>query len=139
MSLYYNIENYSLQEIDDNIIEEWRIKNNPKYHYYIKAPDKPSNDAVWNNGSWTIPSPSIPSTISARQVRIWLIQNGIGLSVVENAIDNIPDPATRDITRVEWEYAPYIERNHPMLVPLAQSLGLSESDIDRAFIEGSAL
>jgi hypothetical protein len=38
---------------------------------------------------------------------------------------------------VEWKYAPYIERNHPMLVSLAQSLGLTESDIDRAFVEAS--
>lgn len=40
---------------------------------------------------------------------------------------------------VEWEYAPYIERSHPMLVPLAQSLGLTEADIDRAFTEAAGI
>jgi hypothetical protein len=33
------------------------------------------------------------------------------------------------------EYAPYVERNHPMLVPLAQALGLSEAQVDQAFIQ----
>jgi hypothetical protein len=77
--------------------------------------------------------------ISARQVRLWLIQNGVALQSVYDAINTIEDPSLRDSVAVEWEYAPYIERSHPMLVPLAQSLGLSESDIDRAFIEASTL
>lgn len=135
MSLYYNTENYILQEIDDNIVEQWRINNNPKYNYYIKAPDKPSDNAVWNNGSWNIPPVVIPSSITARQVRIWLINNGIQLSQVEQAIDSIEDPITREITKVEWEYAPYVERNHPMLTPLAQALEQTEQQIDTAFIQ----
>lgn len=89
--------------------------------------------------------PNIPTTnfhypkISARQVRLWLIQNGINLDSVYQAINSIEDSILRDSVAVEWEYAPYIERNHPMLVPLASSLGLSEADIDRAFIEASSL
>jgi hypothetical protein len=87
--------------------------------------------------------PNIPTTnfnypkISARQVRLWLLQNGISLDNVYQAINNIEDSTLRDSVSIEWEYAPYIERNHPMLVPLAQSLGLTESDIDRAFVEAS--
>jgi hypothetical protein len=77
--------------------------------------------------------------VSARQVRLWLIQNGISLQSVYDAINTIEDPSLRDSVAVEWEYAPYIERSHPMLVPLAQSLGLSESDIDRAFSEAVSL
>ena len=87
--------------------------------------------------------PNIPTTnfnyprISARQVRLWLIQNNISLDSVTNAINSIEDPTVRDSVNIEWEYAPYIERNHPMLVPLAQILGLTESDINRAFIEAA--
>jgi hypothetical protein len=77
--------------------------------------------------------------VSARQVRLWLIQNGISLQSVYDVINAIEDPSLRDSVAVEWEYAPYIERSHPMLVPLAQSLGLSESDIDRAFNEAVSL
>ncbi len=139
MSLYYNNDNYELKEIDDNLVEQWRLNGNPKYDYYILAPAKPTEDAIWNNGSWTIPQPVVPSTVSARQVRIWLIQHGISLYQVDIAIDSIQDPIMRDITKVEWEYAPYIERNHPMLPVLAQALGLTENILDQAFIEANAI
>lgn len=137
MSLYYSIDSYELKTIDDNLIEQWKINNNPKYSYYILAPEKPSSEAIWNNGTWIIPAISIPQTVSARQVRIWLIQNGISLAQVDQAINNIENPITRDITRVEWEYAPYIERSHPMLIPLGDALGLSAQQIDQAFIEAN--
>jgi hypothetical protein len=77
--------------------------------------------------------------ISARQIRLWLIRNGISLQNVIDAINNIEDSITRDSTMVEWEYAPYVERNHPMLLPLAAALGLSESDIERAFNEAISI
>jgi len=138
MSLYYNLYDYNLINIDDNIIEEWRLKNNPKYNYYILAPEKPAANAIWNNGNWIIPQ-IVPDNISARQVRIWLIQHGISLQDVDLAINNIQDLIMRDITKVEWEYAPYIERNHPMLPVLAEALGLDSFALDQAFIEASQI
>ena len=82
---------------------------------------------------------AIPKSVSARQIRLWLIQHNFQLSVIETAIDNIEDIMTREIVRVEWEYAPYVERSHPWLVPLAQSLGLNEEQIDQAFREASII
>lgn len=79
------------------------------------------------------------TSISARQVRLWLLNNGITLDMVTDAINNIEDINIQNSVAVEWEYAPYIERNHPMLIPLAQTLGLTENDIDRAFFEASSL
>lgn len=80
-----------------------------------------------------------PQSVSARQIRLWLVGNGIGLASVEAAIDGIPDQQQRDMVRVEWEYAPYIERSHPMLIPLAAALGLNEAQVDQAFVEASTL
>lgn len=139
MSLYYNNDNYELTEIDDNLIEQWRVNNNPKYNYYILVPPKPSENAIWNNGSWIIPEPVTPQTVSARQIRLWLIQHGFQLSQIESSINAIEDTMIRETVKIEWEYAPYIERNHPWLVPLAQSLGLNENQIDQAFIEASQI
>lgn len=139
MSLYYNTDNYELKEIDDDVVEQWRLVGNPKYDYYIKAPTKPADNATWDNGSWVIPAPIVPDTVSARQVRLWLIQHGIALAQVDAAIDAIEDQTTKEITRVEWEYAPYIERTHPMLPLLAQILGLDVSILDQAFIEANQL
>jgi hypothetical protein len=81
----------------------------------------------------------IPPSVSARQIRLWLIRNGISLQSITDSINNIQDQILRDSVAIEWEYAPYIERNHAMLVPLANSLGLTEADIDRAFIEASLI
>jgi hypothetical protein len=81
----------------------------------------------------------VPASVSARQIRLWLIQHGISLSQVDAAIASIPDELQRDSVKVEWEYAPYVERAHPMLIPLAAALGLTEEQVDQAFIEASII
>lgn len=87
-----------------------------------------------------IPTPIVvPETISARQVRLWLLNNNIPLSQVDVAINTISDELLREKTRVEWEYAPYIERNHPLIGSLAQYLGLTSEQIDQGFIDASQL
>jgi hypothetical protein len=81
----------------------------------------------------------VPPTISARQIRLWLVQHGVPMTDVTAAIDTIPDAIQRESVRVEWEYAPYIERGHPWLVPLAAALGLNEAAVDQAFREAAVL
>jgi hypothetical protein len=82
---------------------------------------------------------SVPSSISPRQIRLWFINNNILLSSVEAAINSISDSVLREKTMVEWEYSPYVERNHPMIEILGSVLGLSPQQIDTAFIEASSL
>jgi len=88
---------------------------------------------------WQYAPPPVPPTITARQIRLWMVGHGIALSAVESAIDAIADERQRDMVRVEWEYAPYVERSHPMLVPLAVALGMNEAQVDQAFREAAAL
>lgn len=83
--------------------------------------------------------PDVPPSVSARQIRLWLIRHGVTLAQVDAAIDTIPDQQQRDECRVEWDYAPYVERTHPMLVPLAAALGLSEAQVDDAFREAATI
>jgi hypothetical protein len=75
----------------------------------------------------------VPQQISARQIRMWLVTHGISLAAVETVIDNIADPLERDVVRVEWEYAPYVERKHPMIATLGAALGFTAEQIDQAF------
>jgi hypothetical protein len=82
---------------------------------------------------------NVPESISPRQIRLWFINNNISLSSVESAINSIPDSILREKTMVEWEYSPYVERNHPMIESLGSVLGLSPQQIDTAFIEASVL
>jgi hypothetical protein len=81
----------------------------------------------------------VPPTISARQIRLWLVTHGIPLDTVDATIDSIADQATRDTVRVEWDYAPYVDRSHRFLVPLAAALGLDEAAVDQAFREAATL
>jgi hypothetical protein len=82
---------------------------------------------------------SVPASVSARQIRLWLLRQGISLASVDAAIDAIPDQLQRDSVRVEWDYAPYVERSHPMLIPLAAALGLTEAQVDQAFVEAAGI
>lgn len=80
-----------------------------------------------------------PRAVSARQIRLWLINNNINLSTIETILDTIPDEQQKNVAKVEWEYAPYIERNHPMVDVIAGALGLNEEQINSAFIEASQI
>jgi hypothetical protein len=91
---------------------------------------------------WTRAEPDlgpVPDTISARQIRLWLVSHGVSLVAVETAIDSISDAMQRDLVRVEWEYAPYCERQHPMIATLGTALGFTSEQIDHAFREASQL
>lgn len=81
----------------------------------------------------------VPKSVSARQIRLWLVTHGVSMASVDAAIDAIPDHLQRDIVRIEWDYAPYVERTHPMLLPLALALGLTEEQVDQAFREALAI
>jgi hypothetical protein len=61
------------------------------------------------------------------------------MAAVDAAIEAIPDQLERDSVRVEWDFAPYVERSHPMLMPLASALGLSEEQVDQAFQQAAVL
>ena len=81
----------------------------------------------------------VPDTVSARQIRLWLVRQGIAMTTIDAAIGSIVDEITRETVRVEWEYAPVIERRHPWLIPLAAALGLNEAAVDQAFREAAGL
>jgi hypothetical protein len=92
--------------------------------------------AGWEMAPDTSP---VPESVTARQIRLWLVSHGVSMAAVEAAIDGIPDQTQRDMVRVEWEYAPYVERSHAMLIPLAAALGLDEAAVDAAFREAASL
>jgi hypothetical protein len=92
--------------------------------------------AGWSKISQEIP---VPSTITATQIRLWLVNNGFSMNQIYDIISQIPDPLLKAQIEVQWEYAPYVERDHPMINTLGASLGLSSQQIDQAFREASVL
>ena len=81
----------------------------------------------------------VPTTISARQARLWLVRHGIGLAAVDAAIASIPDAINRESVRVEWEYGTEVHRDSPWLAALGPSLGLDAATLDTAFREAAAI
>jgi hypothetical protein len=98
---------------------------------YVVTERTPEDDIV--------PPEPTPASVSARQIRLWLLRQSISLALVDAAIDAIPDQLQRDSVRVEWDYSGYVERTHPMLVPLAAALGLTEEQVDQAFVEAAVI
>jgi hypothetical protein len=98
---------------------------------YVVTERTPEDDIV--------PPEPTPASVSARQIRLWLLRQSISLAAVDAAIDAIPDQLQRDSVRVEWDYSGYVERTHPMLVPLAAALGLTEEQVDQAFVEAAGI
>ena len=139
MTLYYRLDDPAdVRDLSEQIAA-WEAAGNPKAAAWTAQPPRPTPDAQWHGGQWVTPTPAVPESVSARQIRLWLVSHGVSLAAVEAAIDAIPDATQRERVRVEWEYAPYVERSHPMLVPLASALGMTVAQVDAAFIEAAAL
>jgi hypothetical protein len=81
---------------------------------------------------------AVPETITAVQIRKWLVAHGITLEQVDAAIAALPEE-TRESTRIEWEYSGTVHRSSSTLVSMAQAFGMDAAAIDAAFIEAASL
>ncbi|WP_438748421.1 hypothetical protein [Pararhizobium sp. O133] len=77
--------------------------------------------------------------LSARQLRLGLLQGGISLSAVQVAIDGISDESAREIANVEWEYATEFARGHHLIADVSGALGLTDDQVDDLWFGASAL
>lgn len=92
------------------------------------------------NGNWVIqtidPStlpPTVPNSVTARQVRLLLLQNNL-LDEVEAMIQT-----QNQSVKIQWEYATRFERNDPLLNQMAETLNISQEELDQFFIEASKI
>lgn len=102
----------------------------------IEVPQRPSEFHALVNGQWQY-SDELKrlslKPLSARQVRLILSQFGYRAQVeaaINLAIQDVKD---------EWNYANEFERTSPVLVGMAQMLGLTDSDVDLMFEIGANL
>lgn len=79
------------------------------------------------------PPAAVPQSITPRQVRLLLLQQGL-LAQVERMISQ-----QDEATKITWEYAVEFRRDDPLLNALATGLGLGGAEIDQFFIAASAL
>ena len=96
-----------------------------------------SGNLVGQNQSPPDP-PTAPDTLTAVQIRLWLVAHGITLEQVADAIAALPYE-TREATRIEWEYSGTIHRSSSTLVAMATAFGMNSAAVDAAFIEAASL
>ena len=56
LKYYRQTEPSGVRELPQSLIDGWTANSNPKLQEWIPVPPQPSPEAVWNNGSWIIPS-----------------------------------------------------------------------------------
>ena len=76
-------------------------------------------------------------SVTMRQARLALLGAGL-LDDVDAAINAMPEPQ-RTAARITWDYSSTVERDNEVLVALAASLGLAESDLDNLFTTAASL
>ncbi|WP_139811985.1 hypothetical protein [Ensifer aridi] len=93
----------------------------------------------WQNGALTAfePPPPTPEEaravmppLTARQLRLGLLNAGISPSQVTATIDGMAAGPDKDKAQVEWEYATIFNRTHPLVGTVGAALALSEQQID---------
>lgn len=96
--------------------------------------------AAWDAAtrSVVVPPPPVPAEVTRWQFRRWLVDHGIAPEKVEALIESsIIDPLDKVRALVDWRDAPIVRRAHPLLVPMARALGLTEAAVDAAFREAA--
>lgn len=93
---------------------------------------------VWNVRELTTDElkARIPSSITKRQARQELIVSGL-IGAVEAAIDAIQDPTQKALMLSWWNDSQTYDRDNPELISMADSIGLTEEQLDEMFLSAS--
>ena len=71
--------------------------------------------------------------VSNAQFRSALILSGIMPSTVLASLQAIEDETQRELAIAKWEYANFVERDHPLIATMAKQFGLSDTQVDELF------
>lgn len=78
--------------------------------------------------------------INGTQLRLALLGLGVTAAQVEAAIDAVPgDAVQRETARIQWEYATSFQRQHPLIATIGAALGMTEAQIDEAWLHAATL
>jgi hypothetical protein len=65
--------------------------------------------------------------LTARQIRLGLVRNGVPLSAVQTAIDSLPSPQ-KDEAQIYWEFSTEVHWEHAMTQALIALVGLTTDE-----------
>lgn len=86
------------------------------------------------DGAWVLPPPPVPQSVSRYQGREAMHLTEIGeRSLFDVAEELILDPETPAYYKRAWDELQQFERDSAMLVAIAQTLGLTDEQLDDLF------
>ena len=124
-------------------MEYFKLQDGTVYAYETDTQQELIAQAIangWENitGNWPLPQPiPIPNTVSMRQARLALFQQG-KLDQVQPLIDAMTEPA-KTTTQISWDYAQNVQRDDDLVVQLSAAMGLTSTDLDALFTLAATL
>jgi len=129
---------------------------NAIYNFTEVAPSHMDEDDTifWDGTEWTdspsdahptpdlaeyLPMPTVPESVTPRQIRLALIDRGIMPEQITAMLEAIEDVTLRAKSLAEWEYAQTVRRDHPLISQLGESLEFTSDDVDALFREAKAI
>lgn len=121
--------------VENGIVVNVILADDPDEFGSVACSDEVSPGWTYADGEFTPPEveplpPEPLGSLTARQLRLGLVTNGLSLDQVTATIDGIPDEQDRAVAKIEWEYASQFERDHPLIAQVGAALGLTEFQID---------
>lgn len=119
----------NIAESDAALAENW-----------VQVDDTVHIGYLYDGATFVPPAPVtvVPESVTRRQARQALLLRG-KLSLVQPAIDAIPDATQRGLIQIEWDDSQVFERHRPTLIALATAIGLSADDLDDLFLFAATL
>lgn len=130
------INNYKVEQLEDLTIEDVDLIRH-LYQIVIDTTDLPRAPKigwVFDNGTLY---PDI-KPVTPRQIRQAWILLGNSLSIIDIAIDTLPEPH-KSLARAEWEYSTLVFRRNKLVTMLGQMNGYTDDQLDTLWIFAGAL
>lgn len=87
---------------------------------------------------YVAPPTPIPQTVTRRQAKQALLIGG-KLSLVQPAIDAIPEATQRGLIQIEWDDSQEFQRNRASVIAIGTAIGLDSEGIDDLFVLAATL
>ena len=85
-----------------------------------------------------VPPKNVPNFLTARQLRLVLLNDGVTATDVEAQLNLLPEP-DRSAALIDWEYATEFDRGNPMIGQLGAALGYTTDQVDDLYVAGALL
>lgn len=109
----------------------------------IEVPNAPAHGLdIWDfeTDTW-IPytPPVLYPNLTARQLRLMLLNVGITAAMVDAEIAAIADEAERAAAQIEWQHASGYRRDHPLIAEMAAAFALPAEQVDALWLAAADL